>query len=158
ALYSAGQTLVSNNQKLADGANTRINNTGTIKKNSKKLVSNSSTLRDGIKTLADGTGKLVEGVTKLVSKTGDVSDALGQLADGADTLADGMAEFRRDGVNKLTGTVDDILSSGSNLHSRLEKIINASSKYKSFSGIPEGMDGSVKFIMSTAAVTTEEEE
>ena len=158
ALYSAGQTLVSNNQKLADGANTLINSTGTIKKNSRKLVSNSGTLRDGIKTLADGTGKLVEGVTKLVSKTGDVSDALGKLADGADTLADGMAEFRRDGVNKLTGTVDDMLDSGSSFHSRLKKIVNASSKYKSFSGIPEGMDGSVKFIMSTSAVTAEEEE
>ncbi len=115
-------------------------------------------MRDGIKTLADGTGKLVEGVTKLVGKTGDVSEALGKLADGADTLADGMAEFRRDGVNKLTGTVDDMLDSGSSLHSRLKKIVNASSKYKSFSGIPEGMDGSVKFIMSTSAVTAEEEE
>lgn len=157
-LYNAGRTLISNNKKLANGANTLINNTGTIKKNSKKLVSNSGTLRDGIKTLADGTGKLVEGVTKLTGKTGDVSDALGKLADGADTLADGMAEFRRDGVNKLTGTVDDMLDSGSSLHSRLKKIVNASSQYKSFSGIPEGMDGSVKFIMSTSAVTAEEEE
>lgn len=158
ALYSAGQTLVSNNKKLADGANTLIKNTSTIKKNSKKLTSNSGTLRDGIKTMANGTGKLVSGVTKLVSKTGDVSDALGKLADGADTLADGMSEFRRDGVNKLTGTVDDLLDSGSGLHSRLKKIVNASAQYKSFSGIPEGMDGSVKFIMSTSAVTAEEEE
>lgn len=158
ALYNAGQTLVSNNQKLSDGADTLIKNTGTIKKNSKKLVANSSTLRDGIKTLADGTGKLVDGVTKLVSKTGDVSDALSKLADGADTLADGMVEFRRDGVNKLTGTVDDLLGSGSSFHKRLKKIVNASSDYKSFSGIPEGMDGSVKFIMSTSAVTAEEEE
>lgn len=158
ALYSAGQTLVSNNKKLADGANTLIKNTATIKKNSRKLTSNSGTLRDGIKTMADGTGKLVSGVTKLVGKTGDVSDALGKLADGADTLADGMSEFRREGVNKLTGTVDGLLDSGSSLHSRLKKIVNASAQYKSFSGIPEGMEGSVKFIMSTSAVTTGEEE
>ncbi len=158
ALYSAGQTLISNNKKLADGADTLIKNTGTIKKNSKKLISKSNTLRDGIKTMANGTGKLVDGVTKLVSKTGDVSDALGKLADGADTLADGMSEFRRDGVNKLTGTVDDIVGSGSSLHSRLKKIVNASAQYKSFSGIPEGMDGSVKFIMSTSAVTSDKEE
>ncbi len=158
ALYSAGQTLISNNKKLADGADTLIKNTGTIKKNSKKLISKSNALRDGIKTMANGTGKLVDGVTKLVSKTGDVSDALGKLADGADTLADGMSEFRRDGVNKLTGTVDDIVGSGSSLHSRLKKIVNASAQYKSFSGIPEGMDGSVKFIMSTSAVTSDKEE
>ena len=69
-----------------------------------------------------------------------------------------MVEFRRDGVNKLTGTVDDLLGSGNSFHSRLKKIVNASSGYKSFSGIPEGMDGSVKFIMSTSAVTAEEEE
>lgn len=158
ALYNAGKTLVSNNGKLADGANTLIKNTGKIKKNSKKLASKSNALRDGIKTMADGTGKLVDGVTKLVSKTGDVSDALGKLADGADTLADGMSEFRRDGVNKLTGTVDDIVGSGSSLHSRLKKIVNASAQYKSFSGIPKNMDGSVKFIMSTSAVTSEEDE
>lgn len=157
-LYNAGQTLVSNNKKLADGADTLIKNTGKIKKNSKKLASKSNALRDGIKTMADGTGKLVDGVTKLVSKTGDVSDALGKLADGADTLADGMSEFRRDGINKLTGTVDDIVGSGSSLHSRLKKIVNASAQYKSFSGISKGMDGSVKFIMSTSAVTSEKEE
>lgn len=157
-LYEAGKTLVSNNKKLDSGADTLIENTKTIKKNSKKLTSNSSTLRDGIKTMADGTGKLLDGVTTLTSKTGDVSDALGKLADGADTLADGMAEFRKDGVNKLTGTVDDILDSGSSLSDRLEKIVDIAAEYKSFSGIADDMDGSVKFIMSTPSVKAEEEE
>jgi len=157
ALYSAGKELASNNKTLNSGANTLIKNTRTIKKNSKKITSNSQTLRSGIDTMAEGTGKLVDGVTTLVSKTGDVSDALGKLADGADTLADGMTEFKKDGVNKLTGTVDDILDSGSTFHDRLQKIIDVATEYKSFSGIPEGMDGSVKFIMSTSAVKMEEE-
>lgn len=158
ALYSAGQTLISNNKKLSDGADTLIKNTKTIKDNSKKLMSNSGSLRDGIKTLADGTGKLVSGVTKLVSKTGDVSDALGKLADGADTLADGMTEFRKDGINKLTGTVDDLLGSSSSFHDRLKKIADAAAEYRSFSGISDDMEGSVKFIMSTSAVKAGEEE
>lgn len=158
ALYSAGQELVSNNQKLNDGANTLIGNANTIRDNSRKLMSNSSSLREGIKTMADGTGKLIDGVTTLVGKTGDVSDALGKLSDGAGTLADGMTEFRKDGVKKLTGTVDGLLDSGDSFHNRLKKIIDAAADYKSFAGIPDGMDGSVKFIMSTSAVTAEKEE
>ena len=39
ALYSAGQTLVSNNKKLADGANTHNKNKYKIKKNIKKTTS-----------------------------------------------------------------------------------------------------------------------
>lgn len=155
ALYSAGEELVSNNQKLYDGANTLIDNSKTIKDNSKKLMSNSSALREGIKELADGTGKLIDGVSTLVGKTGDVSDALGKLSDGAYTLADGMTEFRREGVKKLTGSVDDILDSGSSLHDKFKKIMDAADNYKSFSGIHDNMDGSVKFIMSTAEVTAE---
>ncbi len=158
ALYSAGQELVSNNEKLNDGADTLIDNSKTIKDNSKKLMANSGSLRDGIRTMADGTSKLIDGVTTLVGKTGDVSDALGKLSDGAGTLADGMTEFRKDGVKKLTGTVDDLLDSGNSLNDRFKKVIDAAATYKSFSGINNNMDGSVKFIMSTAEVKAGETE
>lgn len=157
ALYEAGETLTSNNKELVSGADELIKNTAVIKKNSKKLTSNSDALRDGIKTMADGTGKLFDGVTTLVNKTGDVSDALGKLADGAGTLADGMIEFNREGIVKITDAVNDLLDSGSGLRERLNKITDASDEYNSFSGIADGMDGSVKFIMSTEGVKAEEE-
>lgn len=157
ALYSAGQELVSNNQTLYDGANALIDNSKTIKAGSKEIKSNSGSLRGGIKELADGTDKLTEGVTVLNETTGDVSDALGKLSDGADTLSDGMIQFRDDGINKLTGTVDDLLDSGNSFRDRFKKIIDVAQNYKSFSGIPNDMDGNVRFIMSTAEVKAEED-
>ena len=69
-----------------------------------------------------------------------------------------MTEFRKDGINKLTGTVDDLLGSSSSFHDRLKKIADAAAEYRSFSGISDDMEGSVKFIMSTSAVKAGEEE
>lgn len=40
----------------------------------------------------------------------------------------------------------------------LKKVIDAAAGYKSFSGINDEMDGSVKFIMSTAEVKAGEDE
>ncbi len=157
ALYKAGQTLTDNNKTLENGADTLIKNTSKIKKNSLKLMANSDKLRDGIDTMSDGTDKLFNGAKKLVNKTGDVSDALDKLSDGAVELSDGMVEFRKKGVNKITNAVDDLLDSAGGIKDRFNAVLDASAEYKSFAGIDDDMDGSVKFIMSTSEVTADEE-
>lgn len=156
-LYKASTTLTGNNKKLEGAADELTANAATIDKNSKKITSNSGSLREGVKTLADGTGKLAEGVTTLVTKTGTVSDAIGKLADGAKTLANGVSEFNEDGIEKISNTVNDLLDSGDDFRDRLSKITKASSAYKSFSGISDGMDGSVKFVMSTEEIKADKD-
>lgn len=156
AMYKAGNTLTGNNETLEKSADKLIKNSSVIDKNSEKITSNSGKLREAVKTLADGTGKLFEGVGTLVSKTGTVSDAIGKLADGADTLASGMSELNKDGIIKISDTVNDLLDSGDGFRERLDKITKESSEYKSFSGISDDMNGSVKFVMSTQEIKTEE--
>lgn len=156
-MYKAGSKLTSNNKKLDNAADKLIKNEKTIKKNSKKVTGSSNKLRNGAKSLASGATKLFSGVSTLVSKTGDVSDAIGKLADGAGDLKDGVVEFNEEGIEKLTGTVNDVIDSGDDFRDRLDKIVKASNNYKSFSKISDGMDGSVKFVMSTASIEKDDD-
>ncbi len=156
-MYKAGSKLTSNNKKLDNAADKLIKNEKTIKTNSKKVTGSSDKLRDGAKSLASGATKLFSGVSTLVSKTGDVSDAIGKLAEGAGDLKDGVVEFNEDGIDKLTGTVNDVIDSGDDFRDRLDKIVKASNNYKSFSKISDGMDGSVKFVMSTASIEKDDD-
>ena len=156
-MYKAGTKLTSNNKKLDKAADKLIKNEKTITKNSKKVTSSSNKLRTGAKSLASGAVKLFDGVSTLVSKTGDVSDAIGKLADGAGDLKDGVVEFNEDGIEKLTGTVNEVIDSGDDFRDRLDKIVKASNNYKSFSKISDGMEGSVKFVMSTASIEKDDD-
>ena len=102
------------------------------------LVANNDALNNGAATLAGATGQLVDGVDKL--------DA------GAKTLADGMAKFDEEGIRKLTefyrGDVQALLD-------RLDAVRNAGRSYHTFTKLPDGMEGSVKFIIRTEAVKKE---
>ena len=76
---------------------------------------------------------------------------------GAGDLKDGVVEFNEDGIEKLTGTVNDVIDSGDDFRDRLDKIVKASNNYKSFSKISDGMEGSVKFVMSTASIEKDDD-
>lgn len=156
AMYKAGNQLTANNSKLNSGADTLIKNAGTIKKNAKKLTSKSASLRKATKTMAIGTKKLAKGVVTLAGKTGDVSDAISKLADGAGDLSEGMVKFNKEAVKKLTGTVTDMTDGASDLQDRISAVSSAAKDYQSFSGTAANMEGSVKFVLSTAEIKEEE--
>lgn len=151
-LNTAGKQLKSNNKTLTDGANSIIKNSATIKKNSKKITSNSASLRRATKQLEKGTKSLTAGLKKLVVKTGDVSKALGKLSGGAEELSEGMSTFQEEAVEKLTGTVTDVMDGLGGFEDRLSGVTDASKDYQSFSGLAKGMNGSVKFVMSTEEI------
>ena len=72
-----------------------------------------------------------------------------KLADGSKQLADGIKELNDKGISKLTGLAGDDLQ---NLVDRVKATVNVSKNYKSFAGIADGTDGSVKFIYKTDEV------
>lgn len=156
-LYKSGNTLTANNKELNAAADTLTTSSGTVNKNSKKLKSNSGTVRKATNTLAGGTSKLYKATNTLLKKTGDVATGVNKLADGASTLSEGTQEFKKDGVDKLTDTINSILDGVGDAKDRAEAMNNASANYKSFSGISEDMDGSVKFIMTTKEIKSEDE-
>lgn len=141
---------------LNSGAKSLIKNSSTITKNAKKLTDNSKELRDGAKDLSKGVGTLFRGVAKLVTATGDVADGISDLNDGAKELKEGMEKFNREGIRKLTDSIAEMLNTTDEFNDRISKISSASNDYTSFSGSADNMEGSVKFIMATEEISTEE--
>lgn len=86
----------------------------------------------------------------------DLTDAADALTDGTGTLADGAQELH-DGVqefsDKSSGDLSDDLGSGlRNVVRRLKAVQQAGKNYQTFSGLPAGSTGSVKFIIETAEI------
>ena len=94
-----------------------------------------TTASGGAKTLNDSMPALISGVT--------------ELRDGAKALSDGIAQFNEEGVTKLADAVNDNLNG---LADRLEAMCELSKTYSNYSGIADGMEGSVRFVWRTDAV------
>ena len=62
---------------------------------------------------------------------------------------DGMFEFDEEGISKLTGLFGDDVQ---DVVDRLKAVADAGKDYNTFTRLPEGMDGSVKFIIKTEAI------
>lgn len=154
-IYKSGQLITANNKKLENAADSISKNANKIKKNSKKLTASSGSFRKATKSLASGTSKLLSGVQKLAGSTGQVSDGISKLSDGALDLYDGMKQFQEEGTGKLVDTVSSLLDGGDDLQNRAKAVNKAAENYKSFSGVTDEMDGSVKFIMTTQEIKAE---
>ena len=75
-----------------------------------------------------------------------------ELKDGSEELRDGMEEFNEDGIQKLVDYFNDDIEK---LIDRLEAVQDAGMAYQTFAGMSEEMDGNVKFIIKTDAITKE---
>ncbi|MCH5267347.1 MAG: hypothetical protein J1E62_03295 [Lachnospiraceae bacterium] len=155
-LADGGKTLSGNNKALNDGAQSVIDNSSAIKKNSKKITSSSKTLRKGASDMAKGTKTLFAGTGKLAKATNALTKGIRKLYDGSGDLHDGIIKFKKQAVDKLTSAANDVSDEVGGLTDRLHGIRNASKEYRSFSGIPDDMEGSVKFVLSTKEVKEEE--
>ena len=120
---------------------------GTLTKGLAQLTQGSSDLVSGQKQIADGANGLADGMNALEDKTYQLSDGVTRLNSGSIKLRDGMSKMYREGIRKivdlynndLKGSIDD-----------LQDTIDAGQEYKTFTRLPEGMDGKVKFIYKTS--------
>lgn len=88
-------------------------------------------------------------VMELDGQTAVLGTAMPGLADGAQELYDGVQEFS----DKSSGDLSDDLGSGlRNVVRRLKAVQQAGKNYQTFSGLPAGSTGSVKFIVETAEI------
>ena len=76
------------------------------------------------------------------------------FCDGAKELADGTKKFEEEGTSKLKSTFEDDLG---DVLDRIQALNSDKCAYTSYSGKANGMDGSVKFIIETAAIEAAEE-
>lgn len=110
----------------------------------------------GVKSASDGSAKvnagaaeLKSGAEQLKAGTDQLVPGVEQLADGSKQLADGIKELNEKGISKITGLAGKDLQ---NLVDRVKATVEVSKSYKSFAGISDEADGSVKFIYKTDEV------
>ncbi len=127
--------------EASSGAKELKNGTESLKKGTDGLKDGAKELYAGLNTLKEGSNALVDGVT--------------QLKDGAKKLSDGLKEFNEQGVEKLIDAVDGDLNG---LINRLRATSEISKDYKSFAGIKDDMDGSVRFIYKTDTIEMSDKE
>lgn len=88
-------------------------------------------------------------VMELDGQTAVLGTVMPGLADGAQELHDGVQEFS----DKSSGDLSDDFGSGlRNVVRRLKAVQQAGKNYQTFSGLPAGSTGSVKFIVETAEI------
>ena len=152
-LTAGTKTLADGTRKLKTGADTLNNGMKSLTDGTKQMKSKlgdaSPKLLDGIKTVKDGSGQISNGASTLASGSKTLGDGIITLADGTKTLKDGAIKLNKDGISKIT---DIFGKDAKDAINKIEDTLNAGKDYKSFSGINEGMDGSVKFIFKTAEI------
>lgn len=88
-------------------------------------------------------------VMELDGQTAVLGTVMPGLADGAQELHDGVQEFS----DKSSGDLSDDFGSGlRNVVRRLKAVQQAGKNYQTFSGLPAGSTGSVKFIVETTEI------
>ncbi|WP_458863670.1 hypothetical protein [Acidaminobacterium chupaoyuni] len=119
-----------------------------------KLSAGVGQLAGGASSLAKGAGTLNSGVAALQQGSNALVDGVGQLKDGAMQLSDGMKKFNEEGIQKLVKAFDGDLKG---LTDRLKALVDVSEEYQSFTGVADGMDGSVEFIYRTDSIEAQQD-
>lgn len=148
------QTLVANIKKLKEGGKKLSANDKKLLAGAKKIMKAGKTVKSGSKQLINGVGKLKKGSDSLDQATGKLSDGIGKLEDGAIDLYDGMDRFDSEGIQEINTKYEEDFRS---LKDRLSALLDMSKEYNNFSGIGDGMDGDVKFIIETEEIKKEDE-
>lgn len=131
--------------KLDEGAVKLDDGAGRLDEGAVKLDDGAAELKDGAAELDDGAAELKDGVVKL-------KDGAEELDDGAAELKDGMIRFDEEGISKLTDLFGDNVKE---VLDRIDAVKEAGSNYNTFTKLPEGSTGSVRFIYKTDAVKAE---
>lgn len=114
----------------------------------KTQLDNYQTFYTGLTTYTQGVASASEGAAALRDNLPALSDGIAQLLSGAETLRDGLATFNSDGIEQLTGLTGDI----DTLLARVRALADAAKDYAAFSGLADGVQGSVSFIWRTDAI------
>ncbi len=159
ALHSNLLTLKGGVSQLKEGTQSLHNGAAQLKEGAGKLNGGAQELNGGLSTLKDGSGKLKDGTGTLKGGVSQLKDGTSQLSEGARTLDEGANTYANDGIYKLTDAaeVKDLPA----LTDVISELQNLADDYTSYSGAPEGVRSTVKFlykVQESAADTDTEAE
>lgn len=153
----AAYEAVADEDKLYDGSSAvtkgigeiQTGISGSITKMQPKLNmlnTGAQNLKNGEVSLAGGAKQLAEGMDKLYNSADTMVNGVYQLDNGAYKLRKGMAKLYNEGIKKIVEMYNDDLKG--TLDS-VDGMLDAGRGYKTFTKLPSGMDGNVKFIYKT---------
>jgi putative membrane protein len=116
---------------------------------SQKLSAGADQLAGGCQTLSASLAKLDTAVASMNTQVSQMPDGVSKLTDGAMQLSDGLQELNDKGMSKLEKLMGNDLTG---LKDRVEALRQVGDDYNNYSGIAEGMDGSVQFVFKTASI------
>lgn len=148
ALKDGSSQLAAGTADLKGGTEKLKDGTKELKDGTKELRDGTKELRDGTKELVDGTADLVDGTQKLVDGTRDLVDGTKELLDGVDEFRDKLEEKAADVDTKQ---IDDALDT-------LDAVQAQAKTYTSYTGTPDGVDATIKFVMKVEAPEVPETE
>lgn len=135
SFYTGLLTYTDGVSKAAGGAASLESGAAELKKGTAQLLTGANTLYDGLAQVKENMPALLDGVNR--------------LTDGALKLSDGIVKLDEEGIQKIVELVDGDLETMVN---RVKATCEISKEYKSFSGISDDMDGTVKFIYRTEEI------
>lgn len=145
-LTNVSGQLTAGVQEMAKQLGAATSETGELSVGLNKLVTGSSALAAGEKQLSDGASELAAGMNELYSKSGLLISGIGQLDAGSKKLNDGMSQFYKEGIGKIVSLYNDKLKGTVN---NAGEMVAVGKAYNTFTQVPDGMDGTVKFIYRT---------
>lgn len=140
---------------VADGAATLSSSvTNQLLPGAQSLASGTGTLQVGMITLKTGANSLSSGAGQLKSGTSELKSGVDTLNSNSAALNDGAAELQ-DATQQILDKLDSAESDATKLVDNINEMKSAASAYQSFGGMNSDMKGNVKFVIKTAAVTTD---
>lgn len=132
------------------GLKTYTAGVGTAASGADSLLSGLDTLKTGVSELSGGVSQLHDGVKTMKDKAPQLIDGITQLRDGSAQLSDGLTKLMEEGIQKIVDLAQNDLT---DLTDRISAMVDVSEAYSSFSGLADGMEGSVKFIYKMDSIS-----
>lgn len=117
-----------------------------LKEGSEGLAEGTTAFVSGISQVAEGSSQLNAAMEQVVSAGEQLSGAYGQLVSGLEAFADGISEFDEEGIGALADLAGDDYK---NVVSGIRALREAELSYDNYSGILDGQEGSVRFLIET---------
>lgn len=144
-LTSNDSTLLSGVNTLSDSVKKYTDGVDTAYAGSQTLADGTASLNSGLQTIASNNYTLVSGINSLKTASGQIKNGIKKLLDGSNKLSDGTQEYYATvitkGLKPLTKSID-----------KLQDIADGDYSYDNFSGIADGMDGTVRFVITTESI------
>lgn len=122
----------------------------TLQEITNSIVEGTKALSVGISGLTDGISQVHTALNSATQNNTTIKDAMSQLSSGFQSFQNGIEELNAEGLQKLKEKGGIELS---NILDRIQLLKQADASYSSYTGLSQGQDGSVTFMIETSKIS-----